>query len=83
MDVGMVVHAESRGGTFGLDFVHLHTNLVHADFWPIALGKFLREPNANPIQSEIWEFPKLRGTLFWGPFKKNPTKKDTISETPT
>ena len=21
----------------------------------------------------IWEFPKIRGTLFWGPEKKDPT----------
>ena len=20
-----------------------------------------------------WEFPKLRGTLFWGPYNKDPT----------
>ena len=23
--------------------------------------------------SSIWEFPKIRGTLFWGPYKKDPT----------
>ena len=21
----------------------------------------------------IWEFPKIRGTLFWGPYNKDPT----------
>ena len=21
----------------------------------------------------IWEFPKIRGTLFWGPYHKHPT----------
>ena len=21
----------------------------------------------------IWEFPKIRGTLFWGPYYKDPT----------
>ena len=21
----------------------------------------------------IWEFPKVRGTLFWGPYNKDPT----------
>ena len=20
----------------------------------------------------IWEFPKIRGTLFWGPYNRNP-----------
>ena len=22
-----------------------------------------------------WEFPKIRGTLFWGPYNKDPTKR--------
>ena len=22
---------------------------------------------------EIWEFPKIRSTLFWGPYNKDPT----------
>ena len=21
----------------------------------------------------VWEFPKIRGTLFWGPYNKDPT----------
>ena len=21
----------------------------------------------------IWEFPKIRGTFFWGPYKKDPS----------
>ena len=29
---------------------------------------FYRIPK-NPI----WEFPKIRGTLFWGPYNKDPT----------
>ena len=23
--------------------------------------------------STIWEFPKIRDTLFWGPYNKDPT----------
>ena len=23
--------------------------------------------------THIWEFPKIRGTLFWGPYNKDPT----------
>ena len=23
--------------------------------------------------SGVWEFPKIRGTLFWGPYDKDPT----------
>ena len=26
----------------------------------------------------IWEFPKIRGTLFWGPYNKDPTIWGTI-----
>ena len=26
----------------------------------------------------IWEFPKIRGTLFWGPYHKDPTVWSTI-----
>ena len=25
-----------------------------------------------------WEFPKIRGTLFWGPYNKDPTIRGTI-----
>ena len=25
------------------------------------------------MPGEIWEFPKIRGTLFWGPYNKDPT----------
>ena len=25
------------------------------------------------FQSTIWEFPKIRATLFWGPYNKDPT----------
>ena len=28
--------------------------------------------------AEIWEFPKIRGTLFWGPDNKDPTILGTI-----
>ena len=26
----------------------------------------------------IWGFPKIRGTLFWGPYNKDPTTSGTI-----
>ena len=25
------------------------------------------------VGGNMWEFPKIRGTLFWGPYKKDPT----------
>ena len=30
----------------------------------------------------MWEFPKIRGTLFWSPYNKDPTISGTISGTP-
>ena len=31
--------------------------------------------NPKPAQQIIliWDFPKTRGTLFWGPYNKDPT----------
>ena len=28
--------------------------------------------------SKIWAFPKISGTLFWGPYNKDPTIQATI-----
>ena len=28
---------------------------------------------SGPYATYIWEFPKIRGTLFWGPFSQDPT----------
>ena len=25
------------------------------------------------LLQSIWEFPKIRGTIFWGPYNKDPT----------
>ena len=33
--------------------------------------------------SPTWEFPKTRGTLFWGPYNKDPTIWGTILGSPT
>ena len=33
-------------------------------------------------KQQIWEFPKIRGTLFWGPYNKDLTIKDTILGSP-
>ena len=29
-----------------------------------------------------WDFPKIRGTLSWGPYNKDPTIKGTVSGSP-
>ena len=29
-----------------------------------------------------WDFPKVRGTLFWGPYNKDPTSLSTILGSP-
>ena len=43
--------------------------------YPNYHGDRLENPKKKPwfIQISIWEFPKMRGTLFWGPYKKDPT----------
>ena len=30
----------------------------------------------------IWEFPKIRGTIFWGPYNKDPTIESTLLGSP-
>ena len=30
----------------------------------------------------IWEFPTIRGTVFWGPYNKDPTIQGTILGSP-
>ena len=30
----------------------------------------------------MWDFPKLRGTLFWGPYNKDPAIKGIILGSP-
>ena len=30
----------------------------------------------------IWDFPKVRGTLFWGPYNKDPTISGSILGSP-
>ena len=35
-------------------------------FWPLGQGRIF------PVK-EIWEFPKIGGTLFWCPYNKDPT----------
>ena len=30
----------------------------------------------------MWECPKIRGTLFWGPYNKDPTIEGTIFGSP-
>ena len=29
-----------------------------------------------------WEFPKIRGTVFWGPYHKDPTIQGTVLGSP-
>ena len=31
------------------------------------------EPCSLPFLKPKWEFPKIGGTLFWGPYNKDPT----------
>ena len=54
----------------------------------------IKAPTVNPKKLEtgirpksagipyIWEFPKIRGTLFWGPYNKDPIISGTILGSP-
>ena len=33
----------------------------------------IQNTGANSLPAPIWEFPKIRGTLLWGPYNKAPT----------
>ena len=41
-----------------------------------------RNYNGDYRQTPIWEFPKIRGTLFRGPYNKDPTIYDAILGSP-
>ena len=38
--------------------------------------------NNSGEMCHIWEFPKMKGTVFWGPSNKNPTIEGTILGSP-
>ena len=33
----------------------------------------VEKPQEPPPNLPIWDFPKIRGSLFWGPCNKDPT----------
>ena len=37
------------------------------------VGKLLSPEAFFASENGIWQFPKIRGTLFWGPYNKDPT----------
>ena len=39
-------------------------------------------PLSSFRHASIWDFPKIRGTLFWGPYSKDPTIQGTIPGSP-
>ena len=41
----------------------------------VALGQGLTDPSKRTMTSKgsIWDFQKIKGTLFWGPFNEDPT----------
>ena len=49
---------------------------------------FTHRPHSSSFLGFIWEFSKIRGTLSWGPYNKDPTIEGTklgspmCSETP-
>ena len=42
----------------------------------------MSNPTLTPALHRIWEFPTIRGTLFWGPYNTDPTFSGTILGSP-
>ena len=51
----------------------LDTRLI---FFPWSCVVFLHRLHGL-IRGSIWVYPKIRATLFWGPYNKDPTTKGT------
>ena len=56
-------------------------------FWALTSGLGSQDLKSQGLGFRIWEFPKIRGTLFWGPYNKDrpilgTTLGSLISETP-
>ena len=39
----------------------------------VSLPKDERSEHSCFAEASLWDFPKVRGTLFWGPYNKDPT----------
>ena len=56
---------------------------IYIYYKDMSKGTYLQIPSSEPEPLEsslgggsgfsIWEFPKIGGTLFWCPYKKDPT----------
>ena len=76
-------------GFRGLGFRGLGFRVLGLGFW---VQEASRSPGCNfrVFNPEIrtvehgtaWEFPKIRGTLFWGPYNKDPTIRGTFLGSP-
>ena len=40
---------------------------------PWMVGRGILRPASRYMESAMWEFPKIRGTLFGGPYNKDPS----------
>ena len=56
----------------------LNPVLDHADRGPTFEQALLRVG----MPATTWEFPQIRGTLFWGPYNKDPTKFRVLYQGP-
>ena len=45
---------------------------LHLNFSP-GRGSRLALRDSTWLPKDIWESPKIRGTLLWGPYNKDPT----------
>ena len=49
----------------------LQTRQPDVKFGTEVVGSSKRSRETSPMN--VWEFPKIRGTLFWGPQNEDPT----------
>ena len=56
-------------GSLGTPYIEMHRGFTTEVLIPVEL----RCLGFRGISTSIWEFPKIRGTLFEGPYNKDPT----------
>ena len=48
-------------------------NCEHALARVVGFRWLSKRESSTMLYKSMWEFPKIRGTLFWGPYNKDPT----------
>ena len=64
-----VTYSTTRG--FGVQGLQLRVQILGFQVKGSRQNRRLTAP--LPFRGSMWEFPKIRDILFWGPYKKDPT----------